>query len=458
MIGKKAPSRPGKAMSFAASALILLAAAFSSEAAAQQAGIERVGVSAPMGGVAVAAPIGAVNAGGALAFGGAPSLSFAALPAPLAPSAVAAAAVPAERPATALAETPSQPTALTAGLAASGQGAAPRSGAIFSRQTTPLQTAPLASAADGPRSSEMDRDGAQRDFSALLGERLAEGKEAAAATVLETASSTAGARLAAPRRAGARFFAAIPAVPAVLALGFHPSLHALLHPSVATWHMISHAGDVVGNVGCAIFPLIQIYETFHGKSTPKYRAIVGAAASLGLGLISAPLAHQLLWGLQNIFGGITLLVPLLIGGLAARVRGNGIKETALIAAAAMAVSVGAYFLAVAAVPGLLAAAFSAGSVSNIALGIQIATSAMFVWMFLPEAVRVVRGRSTDGFSQGFTLVYMISSLASMVWALPSAWIFDDAHQLSYRLIFGVNTIYALTSFISYWHGRRAKTR
>jgi uncharacterized protein with PQ loop repeat len=212
-------------------------------------------------------------------------------------------------------------------------------------------------------------------------------------------------------------------------------------------------------VGCATFPLVQIYETFQGKSTPKARAIIGAAASLGLGLISAPILHNALWGFQNIFGGITLLVPLLIGGLAGRMRGNGLKETALISAAAAVLSAGLYFAVAATLPGLLAAAFSAAAVAKIVLGVQIATSSMFMWMYLPEVIRVLRGRPTDGFSQGFTLVYLISATASMVWALPSAWIIKDAHQLSYRLIFGVNAIYSLTAFISFWFARRrAKNR
>ena len=455
MTGKKAPSRLDKAIRLAVSALILLPAAFSPEAAAQQTRIERVGVSAPVGGVQTAASIGGMNAGAALVFGGAPSLSLAASPSPLAPSAVPAPALPAGRLTPAASEASSQPSVPTASFAAAGQKSGLRSGAGVSRRTAALESAPLAAAADGPHSAETDRDGAQRDFSALLGERLAEAKPDASAPVAAAAPSVSAARLARPNRAGVRILAG---VPAVVALGLHPSLLAILNPSAATWHSISQVGNVVGNVGCAIFPLIQIYETFRGKSTPKFQAIIGAAASLGLGLINAPLLHDRLWGIQNIFGGITLLVPLLIGGLAGRARGNGIKETMLIAAAALAASACVYFAAAATVPALLAAAFSAAAVAKIALCVQVATSAMFVWMFLPDSIKVLRGRSTQGFSQGFTLVFFLSSTASMVWALPSAWIFDDAHKLSYQLIFGVNAIYALTSFVTYWFARRrAKT-
>jgi uncharacterized protein with PQ loop repeat len=310
----------------------------------------------------------------------------------------------------------------------------------------------LAAAADGPRSAEMDRDGAQRDFSALLGERLVEGKgETSANAAVSAQPASAAPRLAAATRRDARFLAT---VPAVLALGLHPGVRALLHPSLATWHVLSQTGYVAGNVGAAIFPLVQIYETFHGKSTPKWRAIIGAAASLALGLICAPILHKSLWGVQNIFGGITLLVPLLLGSLKGRVRGNGLKETALISAAAVAVSAAVYFAVAATLPGLLAAAFSAAAIAKIALVVQFATSAMFLWMFLPDVVKVLRGKAAGGFSPGFNLMFFLSAVGSMVWAVPSAWIYSGADQNTYRLIFAVNAIYALASFLSFWFARR----
>ncbi|MFI5351041.1 MAG: hypothetical protein ACHQ2Z_15970 [Elusimicrobiota bacterium] len=442
MIGRKAASGLGKAIFLAVSALVL-STGMLSRAAAQEARIDRVGVSAPVGGIAAAMPVGAPLSGidgGFLAMPSAfasPSihLSAPAVPA-LALSAVAAA------PSALAPQTDGASAASPAVRPAASPSALPASGLI---------SAPLAAADENrSRSAETERSGAERDFSALIGESLAEGKGGAPLSVAATEVSVSGARLSPAARTGASFLAVVPAA----LLAFHPSFHAAAQQSPAVWHMISQAGNVVGNLGCAIFPLVQIYETFHGKSTPKSRAILGAVASLGLGLISAPIMHDALWGFQNIFGGMTLLVPLLIGGLAARARGNGLKQTALIAAGAAAVSIGVYFALAAALPGLLAAVLSAAAIGKLTLGVQIATSAMFVLMYLPEAIRGLRGKSTKGFSQGFTLVYFISSAASMVWALPAAWILHDPHQLSYRLIFGVNTIYATTSFISYWVARR----
>ena len=447
MIGRQAASGLRKAILLAVSTLFLSTAMFS-WAVAQEVRIDRVAVSVPLGEIAAAMPAGTPLSGIGGGFLIMPSafaspsihLSAPAVPA-LAPSAVAAA-----------------PSALAPGTdEASTASPLIRSAASPSaRSASALIPEPLAAAdKDRSRSAETDRGGAERDFSALIGERLAEGKGDAPLSVAATAASVPGARLSPAARTGAGLLAVVPAA----LLAFHPPLQGLLHQSPAVWHAISQAGNVVGNVGCAIFPLVQIYETFRGKSTPKSRAILGAAASLGLGLFNAPLLHSALWGFQNIFGGITLLVPLLIGGLAARVRGNGLKETALIAAGAAAVSIGVYCALAATLPALLAAVLSAAAIPKLALGVQVATSAMFILMYLPEAIRGLRGKATNGFSQGFTLVYFVSSAASMVWALPSAWILHDAHQLSYRLIFGVNTIYATTSFISYWVARRrAKAR
>ncbi|HEX4048578.1 MAG TPA: hypothetical protein VH309_12115, partial [Elusimicrobiota bacterium] len=296
----------------------------------------------------------------------------------------------------------------------------------------------------GPASAESDRDAAQRGFSALLGERLAETRYEAPAPVASPAASSGSPRLRAAARAGAGVITA--AVPGILALGGHPSLPA--------WHSLSVAGYVVGNFGAAIFPLVQIYETFHGKTTPKSRAIVGAAASLALGLICAPILHKTLWGLQNLFGGLTLLVPLFLGAIKGRARGNGLKETALISAGALAVAGAAYFAAAAALPPLLAAVLSASAIAKLAMVVQFATSAMFLWMFLPDAVKALRGKAAGGFSPGFNMMFFLSAVGSMIWAVPSAWIFDDAHQGTYRMIFIVNAIYALVSFLSFWLARR----
>ncbi len=434
MIARTAPRRYERLLRFAIAVFLFLAEA-PRGATAQEFQIDRVDMAAPLGGSAAAARPGAP----ALAFsgallGGAPSLSApsvqprAVAAAALSPGAVSARSAPKIIPAAAAtaAAAPNQETDRQTGADST---AAPRS---RSAEVTPRRAAAapedfplLTAAAEGPLSAEDEHARAEKSFSTLIGERLA------------------------PARAGA-----VALAPAVFALGLHPGIQAAIQPSLASWHALSQAGYVAGNAGAAIFPLVQIYQTFHGKSTPKNRALVGAAASLALGLISAPILHKSLWGIQNIFGGLTLLAPLLIGRFAGRARGNGLKETALIAAASLAVAAAAYFTVVPALPNLLAAAFSAAAVAKIALAVQMATSAMFLWMFLPDVVKVLRGKTADGFSPGFNLMFFLSSAGSMLWALPSAWISAGAHQDTYRVIFAVNTIYALASFLSFRFARR----
>ncbi|MFI5360799.1 MAG: hypothetical protein ACHQ49_02420 [Elusimicrobiota bacterium] len=452
MIGKKAATRLHKAFLLALSAFVALAAASAGGAAAQEMRVERVGVSAPVGGTA--ASVAAALPGAAGSFFGAPSL-FA--PPRTAPSAVTAAPVPAALPLPAAALSSPRSAAAPATSAESesprndGTGRvgrdAPSAGVLL--RSAPDRALAFAAAADAPRAGETDRAGAERDFSALLGERLAAGEGSAVPTGLDARSipsaRPASSRLSAPIRYGAGIAAA---VPAVLAIGLHAAAPTVLHLTAAHWHSISNVGYVIGNAGSSIFPLFEIYEALRGKKAPKFRAILGAVASLALGLINAPVLHKTFWGLQNVFGGVTLLVPLLIAARSGRVRGRGFRETGWIATGAVAVAAVLTIAAAAAVPSLLAALFTAAAVGKITLGIQIATSAMFLWMFLPDAVKALRGRAAGGFSRGFSLMFLVSSLGFMLWTLPSAWLFSDPHQGMYRMIFGVNAIYVATSYLS----------
>ena len=432
-----------------ACALLSLTAVFS---AAQEIRVERVSFSAPVAGAAAAVPLGAPSLS-------APRLSLSANPilraapfTPLhegAPSAELAAAAPAAA---------AEANQAIAAAAASAASAIPApASASASKETAPTLEGALVPAAaethaapakDAPNASESDRDSASRDFSALLGERLVEGRgdvdSPTAFPAEDETSAASSSRLGAPSRA--RWLTASPAVLAA-------ALPAI-HPNGAQWHVLSKAGYIAGNVGAAIFPLVQIYQSLHGKSTPKSRAIIGAVASLALGLICAPILHKTLWGIQNLFGGVTLFVPLFINAIKGTVSGSPLKATAIISAAALAVSVAAYFAAAATVPALLGALFTAAAISKIATVAQFATSAMFLWMFLPDTVKVLRGKASGGFSPGFNLMFFLSAVGCMIWAVPSAWIYSGADQSTYRLIFAVNSIYALASFVSFWFARR----
>ncbi|MFI5360800.1 MAG: hypothetical protein ACHQ49_02425 [Elusimicrobiota bacterium] len=455
MIKRPAPALLRKIMGLAAASFILLAAAFLPETAAQELRVERVAVAVSVGGAAAAGVSFAGAQGGGLFSAAATSLAAPNyVPAPSAAASALAPAAALAMPGAAFLPAASAPASAAAAEPSSEDSAGPsaRGPSGAARDIA----ASLPASADARPAAETDRADAEREFSALLGEKIVGGRGSVAAADAGAAPSLAprrrDGRLGAPSRFAAGYAAA---VPAVLALGAHPALLAALQPSAAAWHAIGQASYVVGNVGFAVFPLIQIYETFHGKSTPKARAIIGAAASFALGLIVAPALHKALFGLQNIFGGAALLVPLLIRGLASRTRGRGLKETALITAAAAAVAVGAYFAAAAIVPGLLAAAFSAAATAKLVFAVQTATSAMYLWMFAPDAVKILRGRAADGFTPGFSLVYCLSAVAMAIWAAPSAWLFDDANQGTYRMIFALNAIDAAVSFLSFQSARRA---
>ncbi|HXS99912.1 MAG TPA: hypothetical protein VN915_04515 [Elusimicrobiota bacterium] len=442
----------------AASALLSLTAAFS---AAQEIRVERVSFSAPVAGAAAAAPLGAPALSGGMTLAASPSL-LAAPPRGAAPSAAAPAAAPEAAEARQVIQAASASAeahlAIQAAAASSKAAMPAPTASATPKEALPMVESPLLSpaaetraapAAGAPAASEMDRDAADRQWAALLGERLVQGRGDVAAPAASTVengspSAAASARLSAPSRA--RWLSAAPAVAAA-------ALPAAFRLSGAQWHVLSMGGYVAGNVGAAMFPLVQIYQALHGKSTPRSRAIIAAAASFALGLVCAPILHKWLWGVQNIFGGVTLLVPLAAGAL----KGTGmgpLKATALISAAALAVSAAIYFAAAAAVPALLGAMFSAAVISKVALVTQFATSAMFLWMFLPDVVKVLRGQAAGGFSPGFNLMFFLSALGCMIWAVPSAWIYSGADQNTYRLIFGVNSIYAAVSFASFWLARR----
>ncbi|NNN06442.1 MAG: hypothetical protein HKL90_11125 [Elusimicrobia bacterium] len=466
MIARRVPTKITQAAWLAVCALALLAGSLAPRAAAQEFRLESAGPSAPVGAGAAAA-VALPPAGGGLNVS-APSLlsapSFALSAAPAATSVpnsaiggegtsalpVLAAAAPAAPRLNE--ESDLGVTKVATTLPAVARTIAVRAGAP--RRLSDLAAAPTRADA-AARTAEDGAAQAEQDFAALTGERLigTRGTQTLQPSAVAQAAprKTAALRPTSTSRLNGRFLAV---VPVAAAIALEPGLRDLFHPLAATWQAVSQAGYVAGNAGAAIFPLFQIYETFKGQTTPRGRAIVGATASLALGLISAPILGKTLWGVQNVFGGITLLAPLLIGGWAKRVNGSGLKETALLSTAALAVSAGLYFAVAAALPGALAAAFSAAAVSRIALAVQFATSAMFLWMFLPDLFHHLRGKAAHGFSTGFSLMFFVSSAGSMLWALPSAFITADAHQGSYRMIFAINAIYAATSLLSYWFARR----
>jgi hypothetical protein len=202
-----------------------------------------------------------------------------------------------------------------------------------------------------------------------------------------------------------------------------------------------------------VFPIIQLYESFGGKATPKSRAIVGAAASVALGLICAAILHVAFSGIQNFFGGFVLLAPLLMRSLD-KLPGSRISKTIAVTAAAAVLSVAAYCAGAMILPGILAAAFSAAVLAKAAFVIQLATSAMFLWLFLPDTINRLRGRVCGGFSPWLSLAFCIGSVAFMAWAFPLGWVFAGAHRANFQQAFVVNAIYTVASYLSFRFARK----
>lgn len=241
-------------------------------------------------------------------------------------------------------------------------------------------------------------------------------------------------------------------------------------PTAGAWSRVvefsGRAGYLVGNALAFVFAIPQIHKTFKdggAKGTPVWRAVVGATASLSLGLISAPLAGQWFWGVQNIFGGLTLLAPLLLSPLLAR-RGGGFSAkasaglTAVTSTAIFLPSMGLYAAAVRTVPALLRSLLGAAGIAHLALGLQIATGAMFFLLFAPDVIDIVKGRTPKGFTSLFSLLFFAASVGFVAWTaqMASAAPAGSSERAQFIVYALQNAAYAVVSFLSWLYIRRAE--
>lgn len=295
-------------------------------------------------------------------------------------------------------------------------------------------------------------------LSALPGDRLFDGRgEAAPESAATPASSTPPPLAATLSRARSRnWTAAVGAVLVSLPLVVYPaSLGAGPAQAASAWHVVSQFGYIAGNAAAAAFPLFQIHSAFKGRSTPAWRAAAGVAASLALALISAAVLHEPLWGIQNLFGGLTLFAPLLIKRLPRRfLAGGALRNTVLLSTALFAVSLGLYFPLAAASLAALRATLSPQVITRLLAGIQWATAGLFLTMFVPDTVRMLRRKRADSFASGFNLMYFLTMLAFLLWAFPLAWMIPGAAHKTYQVIFATTTIEAILGFVSYVFSRR----
>ncbi|MFA6004372.1 MAG: hypothetical protein WC881_09920 [Elusimicrobiota bacterium] len=285
-------------------------------------------------------------------------------------------------------------------------------------------------------------------------------RDRAVPAVLGSAASGYGPRL-------SRAAAVVGAVTASAALSAGPALTASAG-GVSLGHKIldglGWSGNMVGNGLGMVFALPQILKTFkdgNASGTPKWRAVVGTAASLALGLVNAPLDGQSFWGVQNLFGALTLIAPLAIGPVLARGPGRWSARaiwgwTAAVSLGLLAASIGMYAGAAAVMPVLLHAVFSPAGLGWLTLGIQVATGGMLLLLFVPDIVSLLKKQAPEGFTSMFSMLFFVASLAFVVWTLQQAW---DApagskDRIRYLVYCGQNVLYAVVSGVSYILSRR----
>lgn len=211
---------------------------------------------------------------------------------------------------------------------------------------------------------------------------------------------------------------------------------------------LGDASYMAANGLSVAFPLPQVYKTYkqgHAREFPVVRAALGAFGTIALGLVNAPVLDKPFWGAMHIFVGLGMLAPYFIGKwlekrnaperkyiapaaaksstarLAARLKGDGALGRALLTSVPLlAASAALYAGAAAFVPGALAAALTPAASDSLLLGLQLFKAALFVAVFAPDVVALVKGRPPKGFTLGFNLVFFASVAAFAAWGFTAA--------------------------------------
>ncbi len=198
--------------------------------------------------------------------------------------------------------------------------------------------------------------------------------------------------------------------------------------------VVDHVGRwayYVGNFLGFTYSIPQIYRSLDRNNripTPINKALIGVAASFSLGFINAPLAgmEKFFWGWQNIFGGFTIMTPLLIEKFMARPENRlsmwGARTcTAVIVASTLALS-----HLIATWTFLLIHESNSEFTKNLTLTIQILTGLGYMWMFLSRNNKEKTSKP-ETFDSLVSLQFLVSSFAFMIWASQEA--MDTTHMM-----------------------------
>ncbi len=379
--------------------------------------------------------------------------------------------------------------AVPAALAAAAASAAPAAAAVSAAGSSSVSksaSVPETSAAKGLRSAragsaapahQRSDEASWQQASQLFDNARGRSAGAASAPELSASASPVPALARPPRATSARVAAAVAAPIAAAAIShsaraaastvYHSALRAALGSAAAAgaaslpWY--ATAGNFIGNGLAFYFALPQIYQTMrdgNAQATPWRRALLLIGASVLLGGVNAVIAHSMFWGVQNLFGALSMAA---VFPLAKLLRGRKVSAakakwlTAAITAGVGAVSVLAFLAAAHVVPPLLAALLpSFLSATQLTVGIQAVTSVFFLSLFVPDIKSLLSGKVPESFTPSFSMSFFLSSVAFMAWmkgelALvaphSSAW-------LRWEIYFWVNAAYAIVSFISYIAAKR----
>ncbi|MBI2787558.1 MAG: hypothetical protein HYX59_02645 [Elusimicrobia bacterium] len=230
---------------------------------------------------------------------------------------------------------------------------------------------------------------------------------------------------------------------------------------------LGQAGYWIGNALAFVFPIPEVFKAIKGGkvAVPAWRAGILVTASLALGLVNATVAGMPFWGIQNTFAAAAMLLAWPAAKWGKKAAGeagalSGKKSavaTVVTSLLALALAAAMYYAAAAVIPAALAAAFGAAAVANVTFGIMAATGGAFFLLFLPDVISIVRGRAPNGFTPGFSLLFLLASLGFVVWTGHLAWIAEPGspQAAQYGLYAALNAAYVLVSGASWWIGRRA---
>ncbi|MEK7388726.1 MAG: hypothetical protein AAB036_03415 [Elusimicrobiota bacterium] len=227
---------------------------------------------------------------------------------------------------------------------------------------------------------------------------------------------------------------------------------------------LGQLGYLLGNFLSFAFPYPEIKKAVVDGhvSSPLSRVAILVVFNTLLAAIVAPLGGLAVWGVQNAFTALAIVSAWPAAYLSRRFAGDkglGRWQAEAVTAAAMLVSAAAgvalYFAAAAVMPGVLTSWLGAAGAAELASRTLQVASIAYLFLFLPDILSVFRGQPVRGFTSSFALLFMISSLAMLIWSGRLSYVAapDSLDRGKYGVMAVSNVIYMLVSGLSWWFSR-----